>query len=83
VRAQTDAPAEDAELQRRVAEAASGAIAAGAALGAIAAAEQVGQSRARDELRPEALKRIARASRRRREADAITSMRSSAPAGWD
>jgi DNA-binding NarL/FixJ family response regulator len=49
---------------------ASAAIAAGAALGAIAAAEQVGQARARGELGPDALKRIARACRRRREADA-------------
>jgi DNA-binding NarL/FixJ family response regulator len=70
VRALADASAEDGGLQRRVAEAASTAIAAGAALGAIAAAEQVGQARARGELGPDALKRIARASRRRREADA-------------
>jgi DNA-binding NarL/FixJ family response regulator len=70
VRGQADASADDGELQRRVAEAASAAIAAGAALGAIAAAEQVGQARARGELGPDALKRIARASRRRREADA-------------
>ena len=56
------------ELQRRVAEAASAAIGAAAALGAIA--ERVGQARARDELGPDALKRIARAARRRREADA-------------
>jgi hypothetical protein len=54
----------------RVAEAASAAIGAGAALGAIADAERVGQARARGELGPDALKRIARASRRRREADA-------------
>ena len=70
VRAQADASANNSDLQRRVAEAASAAIAAGAALGAIAAAEQVGQARARGELGPDALKRIARASRRRREADA-------------
>jgi DNA-binding NarL/FixJ family response regulator len=57
------------ELQRRVAEAASVAICVGAALGAIADAERVGQARARDELGPDALKRIARAARRRREAD--------------
>jgi hypothetical protein len=57
------------ELQRRVAEAASGAIGAGAELGAIADAERVGQTRARGELGPDALKRIARASHRRREAD--------------
>jgi hypothetical protein len=61
VRAQADATADDGELQRRVAEAASAAI---------AAAEQIGQARARGELGPDALKRIARASRRRREADA-------------
>ena len=59
-----------AELQRRVGEAASAAIGAGAALGAIADAERVGQARARAELGSDALKRIARASRRRREADA-------------
>jgi DNA-binding NarL/FixJ family response regulator len=70
VRAQADATADDGELQRRVAEAASAAIAAGAALGAIAAAERVGQAPARGELGPDALKRIARACRRRREADA-------------
>jgi DNA-binding NarL/FixJ family response regulator len=70
VRAQADATADDGELQRRVAEAASAAIAAGAALGAIAAAEQIGQARARGELGPDALIRIARASRRRSEADA-------------
>ena len=70
VRAQADASADDGELQRRVAEAASAAIAAGGTLGAIAAAEQVGQTRARGELGPDVLKRIARASRRRREADA-------------
>jgi hypothetical protein len=58
------------ELQRRVAEVASAAIGAGAALGAIADAERVGQARARGELGPDALKRIARASRRRAEADA-------------
>jgi DNA-binding NarL/FixJ family response regulator len=69
VRAQADASADDGKLQRRVAEAASAAIAAGSALGAIAAAEQVGQARARGELGPDALKRIGRASRRRREAD--------------
>ena len=69
VRAHADASADDSELQRRVAEAASAAIAAGAALGAIAAAEQAGHARARDELGPDALKRITRATRRRREAD--------------
>jgi hypothetical protein len=52
VRSQADATADDGEPQRRVAEAASAAIAAGAALGAIAAAEQVGQARARGESRP-------------------------------
>jgi hypothetical protein len=72
------------ELQRRVAEAASAAISAGAALGAIADAERAGQTRARGELGPDALKRIARASRRRREADAeSTTRRSSAPRGSD
>ena len=46
VRAQADAGADVGELQHRVADAGSAAIAAGAALGAIAAAEQVGLARA-------------------------------------
>jgi hypothetical protein len=70
VRAQADATADDSELQRRVADAASATIAAGAGLGADAAAEQIGHARAREELGPDVLKRITRASRRRREADA-------------
>ena len=49
VRAQADATADDGELQRRIAEAGSAAIAAGAPLGAIAAAAKVGQARARGE----------------------------------
>jgi DNA-binding NarL/FixJ family response regulator len=70
LRAEADANINDHdEPQRRVAEAASAAIGAGAALGAIADAERAGQARARDELGPDALKRITRAARRRREAD--------------
>ena len=83
VRAQADATADDRELQRRVAEAASAAIAAGAALGAIAAAEQVGQARARGELGPDALKRIGRAAAAGAKPTPNTSRRSSAATGSD
>ena len=58
-----------AQLRQRVADAARDAIAAGAALGAIAAAEQAGQQRARSQLGPDALKRIAKAAARKRAAD--------------
>lgn len=57
------------ELQRAVAQAASAAIAASLPLGAIADAERVGQRRARDELRPDVLRQIARAARRKRETE--------------
>ena len=57
------------QLHRAVAQAARAAIAAGLPLGAIADAERTGQQRARDELRPEALRQIARAARRKRETE--------------
>jgi DNA-binding protein HU-beta len=57
------------ELQRAVAHAASAAIAAGLALGAIADAERLGHQRARDELRPDVLRQITRAARRKRETE--------------
>jgi hypothetical protein len=59
----------DADLQRRVAEAASRPIAAGRSLAASADAEQICQQRAREELGPEVLRRIERAARRKREAE--------------
>ena len=59
----------EVELQRRVGEAASRAIAAGLSLAAIADAEQIGQGRARVELGPELLRRVERAARRKREAE--------------
>jgi hypothetical protein len=59
----------DADLQRRVGEAASRAIAAGLSLAAIADAEQLGQGRAREELGPEVLRRVERAARRKREVE--------------
>jgi DNA-binding NarL/FixJ family response regulator len=55
--------------QRRVADAASRAIAAGAALGSIAAAERTGELRARDALSADVLRQVGRAARRKREAD--------------
>ena len=57
------------EAQRRVAEAASAAIAAGAALSAIAEAERTGELRARTALGAEVLRQVARAAKRKREAD--------------
>ena len=57
------------ETHHAVAEAASAAIAAGAALAAIADAERIGQQRAREELRPDVLRQIARAARRKRETE--------------
>jgi DNA-binding NarL/FixJ family response regulator len=54
---------------RRVAEAASAAIAAGAALAAIAEAERAGELRARRELSGDVLRQLARAAKRKREAD--------------
>ncbi len=59
----------DADLQRRVAEAASRAIAAGLSLAASPEAEQIGQRRARGELGPEVLRRVERAARCKREAE--------------
>lgn len=57
------------EAQGRVVQAASAAIAAGVALRAIADAELAGELRARDALGAEALREVARAARRKREAD--------------
>ena len=57
------------EAQRHVAEAASAAIAAGAALSAIAEAERTGELRARSALGAEVLKQVARAAKRKRDAD--------------
>lgn len=64
-----DTAPNESEPQRALAQAASAAIASGMPLSAIANAERVGQSRARDELRPDVLRRIARAARRKREAE--------------
>jgi hypothetical protein len=55
--------------QRHVAEAASAAITAGAALAAIADAEREGELRARRELSGDVLRQLARAAKRKREAD--------------
>lgn len=61
LRAHADAnTADHDELKRRVADAASAAI---------ADAERSGQQRARDELGADALRRVARATRRRRDAE--------------
>lgn len=57
------------QLHRAVAHAASAAIAAGLPLSAIADAERIGQQRARDELRPDVLRQITRAARRKRETE--------------
>ena len=54
---------------RRVAEAASAAIAAGARLSAIADAERDGELRARQELSGDVLRQVTRAAKRKREAD--------------
>ena len=59
----------DADLGRRVGDAASRAIAAGLSLAEIADAEQIGQGRAREELGPELLRRVERAARRKRDAE--------------
>jgi hypothetical protein len=56
-------------LHHAVAQTASAAIAAGLPLAAIADAERTGQQRARDELRPDVLRQIARAARRKRETE--------------
>ncbi len=60
---------DDPELQRALAKAASDAITAGLPLGAIADAERTGQQRAREELRPDVLRQITRAARRKRETE--------------
>jgi DNA-binding NarL/FixJ family response regulator len=60
---------DDPELHRALAKAASAAITAGLPLGAIADAERTGQQRAREELRPDVLRQIARAARRKRETE--------------
>jgi hypothetical protein len=59
----------EAELRRRVGEAASRAIAAGLLLSSIADAEQIGQRRAREVLGRDLLRRVERAGRRKREAE--------------
>jgi hypothetical protein len=59
----------EADLRRRVGEAASRAVAAGLLLSTIADAEQTGQRRAREELGPDLLRRVERAARRKREAE--------------
>jgi DNA-binding NarL/FixJ family response regulator len=69
LRAPANGNTDDDELRRRVADAASAAIAAGVPLGAIAAVEQVGQARARHELGSDVLRQVERAARRKREAD--------------
>jgi hypothetical protein len=58
---------DESELHRALAQAAGAAIAAGLPLGAIADAERAGQRRAREELRPDVLRQIARLARRKRE----------------
>jgi len=55
--------------QRRVAEAASAAIAAGEALSVLADAERTGERRARRALSTDVLRHVARAAKRTREAD--------------
>jgi hypothetical protein len=57
------------DAQRRVAEAASVAIAAGAALSAIAEAERAGELRARGAIGADVLRQVARATKRKRDAD--------------
>jgi DNA-binding NarL/FixJ family response regulator len=71
LRAQTrgDHDAEQ-KLQQGVANAASRAITAGLPLAAIANAECAGEARARDELRPDVLRQITRAARRKRDSEA-------------
>ena len=57
------------EAGRRVAEAASAAIAAGARLSAIADAERDGEQRARQELSADVLRQVTRAAKRKHDAD--------------
>lgn len=59
----------EADLQRRVGEAASRAIVAGLPLASIADAEQIGHRWARQELGGDVLRRVERAARRKREAE--------------
>ena len=61
---------DEPELRHALGQAASAAIAAGLPLSAIADAERTGQQRAREELRPDILRQIARAARRKRETEA-------------
>jgi DNA-binding NarL/FixJ family response regulator len=63
-----DAPARD-EMRRKVADAASAAIATGTELAAIADAERAGQRRARADLAPDLLRRVSRAAGRKRQAE--------------
>jgi DNA-directed RNA polymerase specialized sigma24 family protein len=58
-----------AEAQRRLAEAATAAIATGAALSAIADAERTGEVRARGAVGTEVLRQVARSAKRRDDAD--------------
>jgi DNA-directed RNA polymerase specialized sigma24 family protein len=70
LKAQADEdPSAIEQAGRRVAEAASVAIAAGARLGAIADAERDGELRARQELSGDVLRQVTRAAKRTREAD--------------
>ena len=70
LRAQLDGdPAALDELRRRVADAASAAIASGIELAAIAEAERAGQQRARDALGPDVLQTVTGASERKRDAE--------------
>jgi hypothetical protein len=57
------------EAQRRLAEAATAAIAAGTALSAIAEADRTGEQRARGAVGADVLRQVARSARRKREAD--------------
>jgi len=71
LRAQADPNAHDQhQSSQMVVQAASAAITAGTPLAAIADAERIGQARARAQSRPDMLRRVERAARRRREADA-------------
>jgi hypothetical protein len=57
------------ELHHAVVHAASAAIAAGLPLSAVADAERIGHQRARDQLRPDVLRQITRAARRKRDTE--------------
>jgi hypothetical protein len=70
LRALSDGDGElEADLRRRVGEAATRAIAAGLSLATIADAERLGHRRAREELGRELLRRVGRGAGRRREAE--------------